>query len=298
MNRTLFLSSLLALVLSLAMTALSAHIRLSDSGIDCSPWPDCFADSYKIDDQPGISIHQEDPNKGVRVLHRMLASSFGLLVLFQFSVAVWYRKTQTTGLLLPIIILTLTILLAIVGMYTPDILHPAITLVNLAGGMTLCACLYWYLLGFYPTTMGNPITLIAVISVFLAILSGAWVSGNFAAGACETICSWQGNPAAAFNPGRTLELTGVSLNIDSQQQMILLAHQILSLISIALVIFVAVQLRSFTRSVWLFGATFSLSAIIIGEHFGQSVWLASTHNGLALVILLLLIHQYRRWDSL
>jgi heme A synthase len=297
MNRTLFLSTLIALALSLAMTVLSAHIRLSDSGIDCSPWPECFASSYKIDDQPGISIHQEDPNKGVRMLHRMLASTFGLLVLFQFSVAVWYRKTQATGLLLPTVILALTIVLAVVGMNTPDILHPIITLVNLAGGMTLSACLYWYLLGFYPASTGKPITLITLISVSLAILSGAWVSGNFAAGACETVCSWQGNLGAAFDPGRTLDLTDEGLRIDHQQQIILLAHQLLAFISFALLIFVAALLRPFTRSALLLGATFGFGAIIVSEHFGQSVWLASTHNGLALIIPLLLIHQYRRWDS-
>ncbi|MBD3646585.1 MAG: heme A synthase, partial [Pseudomonadales bacterium] len=51
----------IAFVLSVAMTILSAWIRLADSGIGCAPWPTCFREQFVVDPEPGIAIAESDP---------------------------------------------------------------------------------------------------------------------------------------------------------------------------------------------------------------------------------------------
>ena len=297
MNRSIFLATIIALAFSIVMTVLSAHIRLSDSGIDCSPWPQCFANSFQLDEQPGISIHQDDPGKTMRMFHRLIASLFGLLVLIQFSLVIWYRKSFNHGLLCPGLIMFLTILLAMVGMNTPNLEQPLITFINLSGGMTLTACLYWYLLGFFPTTPGKPVTLVSLIFALLSIATGAWVSANFAAGACEGICLPQGELANAFDPGRTLQITRTGIELDAEQPLILLVHQLITTGCLVVLTVNALLATPSERSVLLLSPVLGMAAVVAIEHSHHSVWLASVHNGLALLILLMLIHQYRRWGT-
>ena len=110
MRQVLYVLTLISLLLAIAMTVLSAYIRLGDSGIDCEPWPSCFQSSFMIDDEPGISIHQQDPNKGLRLLHRLMASTFGLVVIVLFTISLWYRRTERVAG--PLLLFLLTVLLA------------------------------------------------------------------------------------------------------------------------------------------------------------------------------------------
>ncbi len=189
MRRILFLLALAGLVFAIIMSMLSGYIRLGDSGIDCEPWPECFEYSFKLDDEPGIAIRDNDPNKGLRLLHRMMATIFGIMTLSLLAIALWYRRFQPFSVTCPIAIFVITVILSVVGFYTPDLAQPWITAVNLVGGMLLAALFYWYLLNFDEVHQGETTTMIALCLVFVSIVTGAWVSANFAAAGCDGLFS-------------------------------------------------------------------------------------------------------------
>ncbi|MBT4161533.1 MAG: hypothetical protein HOC70_03225 [Gammaproteobacteria bacterium] len=301
MRRTLFLLALVGLVFAVVMSMLSGYIRLGDSGIDCEPWPECFEYSFQLDDEPGVTIGANDPKKGLRVLHRMMASIFGIIALGLVTLALWYRRVQTLGVTCPIVIFVITIILSVVGFYTPDLARPWITTVNLVGGMLLAASLYWYLLNFKERKQGERTTLIALCLVFVSIVTGAWVSANFAATGCDGLFSCRVVDASveAFNPLRMLNIESGEMITSGQEGIVLLAHQLMGTIAIIIMAYVAlVRLKvSSARSLLPLVLTVSLLGVVAAEMVRHSVELASLHNIFALCLLLILIQQYRRWDG-
>lgn len=302
--------SWIALMLAVAMTLLSAFIRLSDSGIGCAPWPDCFAEQFVMDTQPGVTIARGDTHRGLRVLHRVMASVFGLVVMVMTIVALWYRKHHPA---LPVICLMLTLILAVVGMNTPDLLHPIVTAINLTGGMLLAALLWQWVLIQRRDSAASPnarsttdekaigwLTVGAIVLVLLTIASGSWVSGNFAAGACEGLFNCgsmdRADAAAAFDVNRELTMAEGRLIIGADQALIGWVHHWLALASALLVSgLVAMILLKHGFEVVAVSLALLLAALIllgIVEGGSPSILSASLHNFLSLILLLMLVYQF------
>ena len=201
----------------------------------------------------------------------------------------------------PALIMVVTVILSVVGFYTPDLAHPWITTVNLVGGMLLAALLYWYLLNFNEGDPGERTTMIALCRVFAVIVTGAWVSASLAAIGCDGLfsCSIAGASADGFNPLRVLEFVEGEFVPSGDEGVILLVHQLTGLVAIAALGFMAVvRLKaSAGRSLLPVVLMLSLVGVIVAEHAQRSVELASLHNILSLCLLLILIQQYRRWDG-
>ncbi len=256
-----------ALVLGIGMTCLSAYIRLSDSGHDCEPWPACYGDEIVLDASPGIAISREDTNRELRVMHRGMASLFGLMVVFLAALSVWFRNNDNFPIVLPAVCLLLTVVLALVGMNAPDVLHPRVTLYNLTGGMVLNGCLLMCLL-----TTGKQLPAISVprallvcfimTGVIMMISSGAWVSANFAAAGCESFlqCPSSGDSSLiqAFSLDRELSLIGGGIHFTAEQSIILFAHHCL-----VVVIFLLVALTGYIHYRTCGLGMFSLAAVIL-----------------------------------
>jgi heme A synthase len=248
--------------------------------------------SFSTDENPGITIDPTGPHKTLRMLHRFAASLFGIVALFLCVLAYWYK----TAPVVPTLILMLTLLLAMVGMSTPDVIHPIIATTNLCGGMLLCALLYYYLLRQTEPSKRKVAQFIASAVVFLAILSGAWVSANFATGSCEPACSIDGNIAGAFFPDRELTISAGRIEIDQQQRLILVTHYFLSaFVLLTIIIISIVNLRKghrnpaiITLSVTAVMVTFSVFELLTRSSIG----LAGIHNLLALLLLLSLVYQF------
>lgn len=298
---------MVALVLAVGMTLLSAWIRLSDSGIGCEPWPACFAEQFTIDDEPGVAVSKEDEHRSWRLLHRVMASAFAVVVTVMLVVSLWYRRRLRTRPAIPLVCFLLTALLSIVGISTPDLVHPIVTGINLTGGMLLAALLWHFLLELRREVpaprlpSGTGWAILAVIGcMVLAVASGAWVSGNFAAAGCEGFLSC--GPLAdagmgdAFAPGRELAMTGGVLELGAAQAVIAWAHQLvavlvaLAVLAAAIGVFVTRGFEIVTAiSVVLTGAV-----ILQGAVQSPSVPSASLHNFLSLALLLVLVYQYNR----
>ena len=318
MSRWLTLITLIALIMSILMAVLSAYIRLSESGIDCAPWPDCFQSSFSIDLEPGIAIEQQDPNRALRLSHRFMASAFGLLVVLLFTLAIWSQRRQKNNLLAPSLCLIITIVLAIVGTNSPDLAHPIVATTNLVGGMALAVILLWYLQTLMNNRQPSPPRKIysasAFVLIFTSVASGAWVSANFAAGSCAGLCDFSNLTAegalpaegaltaegSAFSPFRALEIDASRAVItpDIHNEMILAWHQYIAIFALLFVGARCLQLmqKNPRHAATLTALAGALVTVVFLEHQAHSVFLASLHNGLALMLLMTLLVQGRQHD--
>jgi cytochrome c oxidase assembly protein subunit 15 len=290
--------------MSLLMTSLSSFIRLADSGIGCEPWPECQAIHFTLDDQPGITIASGDKNKGLRVLHRFMASAFGLIATLLMVLSIWYRKVVRTPPTLAIVCFILTVILALVGMNTPDLLHPVVTLTNLTAGMVTTAILWLLALQIQtPLRKGEPagfylLDLINIYLVIVVIASGAWISANFASGACDGFLDCRNVSGESFrdayNPMRELQLLDNRLVLGDVQSTIEVSHH---LVAVLLCISLAIACyKNFASSKLTTLAVIALSVGLVvagmleaGQPTLLSAWI---HNFWSMLLLLAVVYQY------
>jgi cytochrome c oxidase assembly protein subunit 15 len=306
---------IITLLLALAMTCLSAYIRLADSSLGCEPWPSCYGAGVYIDAAPGITIHKDDSNRGLRVLHRGMASLFGLLVLLLSTISLWFRKTLKVPIALPIVCVLLTLMLAIVGMNTPDILHPRVTLMNLVGGMALSGCMWFWMLLRHgertseptsvatsePLNTGTWILLVAITSTVVLICSGAWVSANYAATGCEQILrcatSSEAELGEAFWLNHVLELENGIIALGPVQSLIMYIHQVVTILVLLIVIvagffhYKVCGFRSLTLVPVLLMVLLGLMHLVSTAN-ANAVLIATLHNIGSMLLLLVIVKQY------
>lgn len=125
-------------VLVLAITSLSAFIRLSAAGLGCEPWPQCYGEAWRI----GVDGLSAVPRQGVavaRIAHRLLAVA-ALLLIIAMLMSTYSRQPvlRREGRMV-LGLLALALFLAILGRWTAGSRVPAITLGNLLGGFALVA---------------------------------------------------------------------------------------------------------------------------------------------------------------
>lgn len=125
-------------VLVLAITSLSAYIRLSRAGLDCAPWPQCYRQRAGL---PAEAIAPLDAQSvGVaRIAHRIAASTALLLV-----IALLMKTLATQPMLWPqgrltLALLVLALFLAVLGRMGADSRLVPVVLGNLLGGLAMFA---------------------------------------------------------------------------------------------------------------------------------------------------------------
>ena len=130
--------ALVCAVLVLAITSLSAFLRLSASGLGCEPWPQCYGQSLR-DRQQGIVAPATDIVTAARISHRIAAVA-ALLLIIAMVMNTWSKTpilrregTMVLGLLF------LALFLAILGRWTANAKVPAVVLGNLIGGFAMFA---------------------------------------------------------------------------------------------------------------------------------------------------------------
>jgi heme a synthase len=129
--------------LVLAITSLSAFIRLSRAGLGCEPWPQCYAQALQAAGQPAAAP-ADGPVAAARIAHRVVAVVALLLVIalvmttLSKEPTLWREGRMALGLL------ALALFLAILGRWTTDSRVPAVMLGNLLAGFAMFA-LSWRL---------------------------------------------------------------------------------------------------------------------------------------------------------
>jgi len=232
----------LCALLVLLLVSLSAYLRLSKAGLGCTPWPQCYGQAVR-EQQQGMAS-SEAALQGLalaRLAHRTIASVALVLVIILAMSALTARPAQRGEVWSSIGLLALALFLAGLGLLSGSSRLPAVAIGNLLGGFGMLA-LSWRLVG--TGAMVNParaalarcaaITLCAVVA---QIVLGGLVSASFADLSCTGyedcagIAARQGWPWSSLNPWHepVLDITSHALpNPDGALAQ--LAHRVWALV--------------------------------------------------------------------
>jgi cytochrome c oxidase assembly protein subunit 15 len=311
--KALVFISLLAVML---LVSLSSYLRLSHSGIGCADWPACYG---RIGDQQVVNEPLSSENAYERILaeasqplawatplHRFVASTLGLLIVFLNMLAFRARKDRAISLVL----LAITVFLALLGLKSGGLHSPAVVMGNLGGGFLMLGLLGWMLFnqasrqhGFQninqKTRLPGMLLATAVVLLVLQILMGGLTSANFAATSCQTLPDCQGSwlPGAdvwkAMDLSRVHEVTSTGQTVGGPERMdIHKTHRLLAVAATIVLLIIGLmawraggRLRSAGLIVLLLVLMeFSIGIAAIATNL--PIGLAVAHNWLAGLLLL------------
>jgi cytochrome c oxidase assembly protein subunit 15 len=285
-----------ALALVLVITATSAFIRLSQSGLSCSNWPACYG--VQVETATG-ALAEDSPVFIARVVHRIAASVAGILFLV-IAVLGWDRWRGDSRRAVAVMLVLLAGLLAWLGKYTPSAL-PMVMLANLLGGMALLGLLVWL---WQSGSRGEAPrlrlwTLAALALLALQIALGGLIGARVAALACTGLpgCGgalWpQSVDWRVFDPLLPNENLG-----DAPRQVLHLAHRLVAVLLAALLAWIGwrhARLRGARLGIALLALTaiqIALGAAMLLAGF--PVVLAVFHNTIAALVLIVLVCMLAR----
>lgn len=198
-------------VLVLVITSLSAFIRLSQAGLGCEPWPQCFGSALHAAQQ-GVAPPASD-SKAVqiaRLAHRVIATGALAGVLTLVAVCLVGRPRLWRSGLLACAALAFALGLAILGASTGGSRLPVVAIGNLVGGMLMFA-LCWRLAAPSPAAATQrPRTARSLLAgaVFLLLLVqmglGALTSASYAGQSCSGLFDCVRSADAAHWPWEML----------------------------------------------------------------------------------------------
>jgi heme A synthase len=152
-------------VMALAILAMSALLRLTTV---------FAADGHTLSTLPGAV---EDT---ARLIHRLAASSVGLLALLA-TVLCWRNRRIVATAVVPVALLVVaTLVLALIGPLTPGYRFTAVTVANVVGGTVLLASCWWLRERLAATPVHShapgPLLKAALIVFFIHVTTGATTS--------------------------------------------------------------------------------------------------------------------------
>lgn len=179
--------ALLCTAMVFAITSLSAFIRLSQSGLGCSDWPQCYGSRMRDaqQGQPPVASDSEAV-KAARQAHRLVAVVALLLVIAMVVLCFGNRPYLQREGLLALALLALALGLAVLGRFTAGARLPVVTLGNLLGGMSMLA-LSWQLAVRTTDAPSSKLRGWARIGAALLLIQlslGALVSSSYAGLSC------------------------------------------------------------------------------------------------------------------
>lgn len=198
------------IILSFVVILLGAYTRLKDAGLGCPDWPGCYGQLTAPKTPEAIGQAQDAfPNATIEyskalieMVHRYFAGGLGLLIATMAFLAVKARRKIALPMALPLTLVVLVCCQALLGMLTVTMrLNPPIVLMHLIGGLTTISLLWLCLLYlkkkhstlFQASHFLNIISIIALAAVMGQILLGGWVSTNYAALICTDFPACQGH---------------------------------------------------------------------------------------------------------
>lgn len=179
--------ALVAAALILAITSLSAFIRLSSAGLGCSEWPKCYGSRLRaVQQNREPALADSDAVTVARLAHRLIAVLALLAITTIIMVCFGNRPWLLREGALALAMLTLAIGLAVLGRWTAGARTPAVAIGNLLGGLLMLA-LSWRLVA-RVTEPGWPMLRIwawvGVAALLAQVALGALVSASYAGLSC------------------------------------------------------------------------------------------------------------------
>jgi len=177
-------------VLMLAITSLSAYIRMARIGLGCAPWPECYVQRAAM---PAEAVAALDGQAVVvaRIAHRVTASAAMLLVIALLLKTLAQQPALWRQGRLALALLAIALFLAVLGRMAGDSRSPPVILGNLLGGFAMFALsvrMVQATLGAWTPAAGaqrlRPWTLAALVLVLLQAGLGGMVSGEHVVHGC------------------------------------------------------------------------------------------------------------------
>jgi cytochrome c oxidase assembly protein subunit 15 len=198
-------------ILVLAITSLSAYIRLGNAGLGCVDWPQCYGGKLR-QAQQGIDTRSAESGAAVaaRLVHRIVAVAALLLIIVMALACFTVRPILWREGGVALTLLALAVFLAVLGRWSGGARVPAVNIGNLLGGfamLALCWQLRWRLgqrAGDPPPRQGSfRLRLgawLAVAVLFGQIALGGLVSAGFAGLSCTGMLDCGANAPIAMTP--------------------------------------------------------------------------------------------------
>lgn len=205
------------LVLLLAISTLSAFLRLTRAGLGCDDWPQCYGQTLAAQQRGEGDTFVEQPLVlAARFAHRIAASAALLVIVLMLWIASSIRPRVRRAVVLAALLLVLAVMLAVLGRWSGAARVPAVAIGNLAGGLLMIA-LCWQLArapgGADPIRRATALRVAfgaAACMLLLQIASGAMVSAGYGGRACPDLwtCDAHGLSWRALDPFVAPRLSG------------------------------------------------------------------------------------------
>ena len=287
--------ALLCAVMVLAVTSLSAYIRLSKAGLGCAPWPQCYAQRAHLP-QAGAATDLDDRTeyRAARLAHRVAAMVTLALVIGMLFVCLGARPVLRAEAAMAVALLVLSLALAVLGRWSSGARVPAVAIGNLLGGFAMLALCARLVLarrarsvpGLRAWAVGAALLLLAQVAL------GGLVSASFAGLSCSSgadcLQAAQTIGWDTLNPWREPVLTGPP-RFNEAGALAQALHRVLGLVLAALLVALAL-------AAWRRGRprTAGLLLLLLGAQLivgfalapgGLPLSLALLHNVLATALL-------------
>lgn len=222
-----FYLAVFAFAVAVVVVVLGAFTRLSHAGLGCPDWPTCYGhywvpntiEEIHAANERFAETPVETDKTWPEQIHRIFASSLGLLMIGLVGIALRHRRAEGQPVKLPVFMLCFVILQGLFGMWTVTLLlWPQVVTMHLLGGFTTLSLL-WLLtqrLGNFCWRLAEPdltqlkklrwLALIGLVIVVIQIALGGWTSSNYAALACADLptCHREWLPPMDFSAGFNL----------------------------------------------------------------------------------------------
>lgn len=138
--------AMLCAILVLTITSISAFIRLSNAGLGCVDWPQCYGQNFRQAQQGVAGKPSESATLiGARMVHRIAAVAALVLIIAMLVTCLGTRPVPWQACVMTIALLLLALFLAVLGRWSSSARVPAVAIGNLLGGFAMLA-LCWRLI--------------------------------------------------------------------------------------------------------------------------------------------------------
>lgn len=290
LRRTAWICSFLVL----CIVGISAAIRLSNAGLGCEPWPQCYGQALASSHSFGIEL--------LRVLHRVSAVVLLPLLLMLIMGGFTPRPERWPQRWNAVAAVAVALFLAVLGRWTSGAKLPAIALGNLLGGFVLLAlCVRMALMGsaaWVAPALAPRISrwrVLAFVLVLLQVALGGLLSSSLSGLACAgpAACTLAGDiPWHALDPWRVPATDAAAWPHHPEGVLLHLLHRSMALCAVGATIVTGILLRrnGWPRTgAWLIGLVvleLVLAALLVLQ--GLPLAAAVAHNLTAALLLALL----------
>ena len=309
------------ILLALCVIVFGAYVRLTDAGLGCPDWPGCYGfvtvpqtaeDYLSVEENfPGEIV---DEGKAWReMIHRYIASLLGFLILLMFLKDFFsFRKGEGSlkDLKLSGALLALVIFQGMLGMWTVTLkVHPLVVTAHLIGGLTTLSLLFFYYRSIEADSekfVSAPNVLFVGLSILiLQIILGGWTSTNYAALGCPDLplCYGEVWPSNMDFEEGFLKWQEVGVNYEGGQlspsgrTAIHFVHRLGAIVALIALGLLGLRYLKHTSDrvrgasiLMLIALSVQLAIGILMVWFGIPLFLATSHNAFAALLLLSFIN--------